>query len=379
MAKKGDCPSCGLPRRLADELDWREGGNVFTRFKPRRQVVFMEHLEVQALMQQALEQGEDELMRRLLNARRRYLRHRTFQQAEGAGSRLLRNRRLGRRAVLYALREAGLFGLGCLEVGELVAGERLEMKMEHPYHPRLLAADICGFWEGLFRVEAKDSLEQRGPRSWSLRLESGGSLPVRAMEYRDLLEREAGKREREIERCPACGLPALLSRLRWDASKGTIYDPERNRYFVIMEVAGLNSLLKEIRSFLGKGYPAAAYRAFAASLGDGGGDAAGSDPREIMGEWPSMGWGKAVSVSSRPFLEEVEMRNPALPSLAEQKLAAAYRLLWGEEVDAASARAEDGRFLIRLGPRITDYSMNLETLRGRFPQLIHHPLSFFPF
>jgi|GEM_PF-3130119 len=379
MSRRGNCSSCGLPHRLAELLDWREGGNIFTRFKPRRQVIILEHCELQTLLEKAEERGGEELMRRLATVRRRYLRHRTAQQAEGANSRLLRGRRLGRRAVLYALQEARLFGLGRLEVEELEGKKRLTLTIEHPYHPQMLAADICGFWEGLFRVRAEETLEQKGAHSWRLRLMSGGELPQRSMEYRELTEKEAGKRDRGIERCPACRMPAHLSRLQWDPIQGTIYDPERGRYHVVVEVAGMNLLIKEMRSFLGGDYGPVARSAFATSLSDGSLAAPSLDPGSVVGEWPALGWGEAEGAAQRPFLEELMLRSPALPSMAEHKLAALYQLRWGEEVDSSLYRGENGLYRFSVCPQLTEYSMNLETLRQRFPQLIAHPLSFLPF
>jgi len=379
MSGKGDCSSCGLPLRLSESLDWREGGNIYTRFKPRRQVIILEHRELQMLLGKAEERGGEELMRRLATVRRRYLRHRTAQQAEGVDSCLLRGRRLGRRAVLYALQEARLFGLGRLEVEELEGGKRLTITVEHPYHPQMLAADICGFWEGLFRVRAEEALEQKGAHSWRLRLMSGGELSQRFMEYREITEKEAGKRNRGIERCPACRLPVHLSHLQWDSIQGTIYDPERDRYHVVVEVAGMDLLIKEMRSFLGRDYGGVARSAFAASLGDGSPGSPSLDPGSVVEEWPALGWGEAEGAARRPFLEEMEVRSPALPSMAEHKLAALYQLRWGEEVDSSLYRGKDGLYRFAVYPRLIEYSMNLETLRQHFPQLEAYPLSFLPF
>lgn len=376
---KNECGACGLPRRLSRDLEWTEGGNIYTRFKPRRQALFLEHRELGLLVEGALARGGAELAGRLSQARRRYLRHRTYQQVEGFGSGLLRRKSLGRRAVIYALEEAKLFGLGHLTSEEVDPGKHLRLEMSHPYHPRLLADDLAGFWEGLFRVEAKISLEQKGPQSWILELTGGTEIGHGLLEQRNLLEKHPGKRDRRMERCPSCGLPAALSGLSWDPSKGTIYDPGRNRYLVIMEAVGMGLLVKELRSFLGEEYGAAARAAFAASLNDGYSSPAKTPTLEgLLGEWPALGWGEASIASRRPFLDEVDIKNPALPSFSEQKVAALRQLEEGEAMGCESV-SFDEVFRVRVGPLLSDYSMNLETLRKRFPQLLQYPQSFLPF
>jgi hypothetical protein len=380
VKKKETCASCGLPKRLSDDLAWTVDGNIFTRFKPKREVLFIDHRELGALIGQAVQRGGDELKTRLQETRRRYIRNRTLHQMEGAGAGLVSGRIYRKRAVLSVLDEAALFGLGRVTVQELDPPKMMQLEVVHPYHPDLLAADLAGFWEGFFELRTEYRLEQKEPTVWSLELKGIEEKKYRQPERKPIPENKAGKKDKGLEKCKKCGLPTALGGLQWDAERGTIFDPATSRYLAVMEVAGLQALVREMRNHLTGDYASAVRSAFLEQLGG-----AGSPPsiaelcRQVLEPWPVMGWGRATDIRLRPFLAEVVVTCPALPSFAEQKIAACWQLAEREPAVSDGSGRDGQDFTVRVGPQLSEYSINVETLKTRYPQLVRYPLSFFPF
>lgn len=380
MKKKDTCASCGLPKRLKDDLTWTVDGNIFTRFRPKREVMFFDHRELGTIMDQAVKQGGDELLVRLKENRRRYIRNRTLQQMEGAGAGLISGRMYRKRAVSTVLEGASLYGWGRVTVNEMDPPDSLQLEVSHPYHPELLAADLAGFWEGFFEIRTEYQLERKEHMAWSLELKGVEEKKYRQPERKPIPENKAGKKDKSLERCGRCGLPTALGHLQWDAGKGTIFDPGSGRYLAVLEVAGLQALVREMRNHLTGDYAATVRSAFQEELGrEGRRPSVKELCRDVLDPWPVLGWGKAADLRLRPFLAEVVVTCPALPSFVEQKIAACWQLAEKEAASSAGAKLGDCDFRVSVGPQLAEYSINVETLKGRFPQLIHYPLSFLPF
>jgi hypothetical protein len=379
VEKKDTCASCGLPKQLGEDLFWTVDGNIYTGFKPRREMLFFDHRELGALFDRAVQRGGEELKVRLKETRRRYNRNRTLQQMEGASAGLISGRVYRKRAVLSVLDAAALFGWGRVTVKELEPPESLKLEVAHPYHPDLFAADMAGFWEGFFELRTEYELEQKEPTVWSLELKGIEEKKYHQPERKPIPENKAGKRDKSLERCRKCGAPAALSVLQWDSAKGTIFDPATSRYLVVMEVAGLQALMREMRNHLAGDYAEVVRTAFLEQLrGPGKPPSVAELYHLVLEPWPVLGWGKPSDVKLRPFLAEVVVTCPALPSFAEQKIAACWQLA-EDEPAVSDGSGQDGRDLkVTVGPQLAEYSINTRTLMSRYPQLTRYPLSFLP-
>jgi hypothetical protein len=265
-------------------------------------------------------------------------------------------------------------------VNEMKPPETLELDISHPYHPDLLAADLAGFWEGFFGVRADYELEQKEPHAWTLRLKGAEDKKYHQPERKPIPENAAGKKDKELERCDKCGLPAALGNLMWDAEKGTIFEPTGNSYLAMLEVAGLQALAGEMSNHLTTEYQAALRSAFLESLSRNGKPVSLQVLcREMLDPWPVLGWGKVTGIKLRPFLGEVSMSCPSLPSFIEQKIAACWQLAENEVVSSLGSKLNDNGFRVSVGPQLSEYSINIENLRTRFPELASYPQSFLPF
>jgi hypothetical protein len=81
----------------------------------------------------------------------------------------------------------------------------------------------------------------------------------------------------------------------------------------------------------------------------------------------------------RPFLGEVVVTCPSLPSFIEQKIAACWQLAENEVTSSLGTKLDHKDFRVSVGPQLSEYSINIETLRNRFPELASYPQSFLPF
>ncbi len=150
----------------------------------------------------------------------------------------------------------------------------------------------------------------------------------------------------------------------------------------MLEVAGLKQLVREMRTRLASDYPVAARAAFVDSLrSDGQPQASGPQQpcREMFDAWPVLGWGQVGEIVSRPFLDQITLASPAIPSFQEQKIAACWQLAENEAVSTDGAALEEGGYRVSVGPHLAEYSINVATLRSRYPDITRYPQSLIPF
>ncbi len=381
MKEKGSCSICGLPRALSKRLFWDNRGRIFTRLDPQSQVFFMDTRELELIISHATATAGLIVETRIREERRKFTRQRILGQIHAGGGSLARNRIFRKQAIRVLLEEASLYGMGHITIDTLAAGKELRLKISHPYHPNMLAGDLLGLWEGFFEVKAQYSLEKLGPHEFVLHIESLDKSKYKTGALREHKEEKPGKRDKTMERCKKCKLPVALRGLKWDAQNGTIYNPENNRYYTLMEISGFTNIHRVIKEHLSDDFQATISKAFLESLKE---DMAPREKKdgsyeELFASLSLLGWGKIKEVKRRPFLDEIAIADAIFPSLIENKLDAYYQYLEGEPASCFIKRPQNNEVTIMLGPSLSEYSMHIGNLRNQFPSLLHYPSSFMPF
>jgi hypothetical protein len=364
---------------LSKRLVWTREGNIFTRHSPCSQVFFVGHRELELLVDCAEEKVGGVLRSRLRESRRHYTRNRVLSQMEGVRGAVAQSRVFSKQTLRAVVEEASLYGMGNLEVNESRPGASLKARIAHPYQIDLLVGDLLGLWEGLNGVKAQYALEKVGPQDYRFEVEGMDKVKHKFSSWRAYVEAKPGKKNKAIQSCKKCKLPAALGALQWDEGKGIIYDPEENRYLVLMEVAGFHAVLQELKGHLGGDFREVVARALYESIQTSSSRDKHQDYALVLEGFPLYGWGRQDGVARRPFVDEIRILCPASSELVEGRLSAVYRLREKEPPEITSTKEGEGAIAVRLGPELLEYSMHIGNMRQHYPFLANYPLSFFPF
>jgi hypothetical protein len=132
---KGRCPSCGLPTHLRD-LRWRDWeGTIVHRHRENRYVFYSGHI-LQSIVEELERRTGRDLGPLVLDISKDFMRQ------------YMRHMPIGNREVVYQefSRNISMSGFG--EVVSLNRGESyLEMAIQNPYYPPLLAGSVVGIFE----------------------------------------------------------------------------------------------------------------------------------------------------------------------------------------------------------------------------------------
>ncbi len=363
MGEADRCPACGLPGSLGRKLVWCEDGGVYFRDKHSERLVFLEQEEVALIVAEGVRLRGEELLDTLREKRRAFTRRSVMSQAGGLRRRVLASRLLAGRVIREALREAAFYGSGSISVTALKPGKEMRVRVRHPYHPHLLAGDLWGFWEGLFRVEALASVTAASERECEVvvktvtrrRWEPPGELPPRRPD-----------RDYELEVCERCRLPVFPRETRWDPDLGTIYFAAGHRRLVLTSVEGWKEVLQEINGSRRGELPSSLAEALtsrnaALHASDAGSNFKTAYRNFFMG-LPVLGWGKPKRVSRKPFLIDALIEGVPFPQLLSWKLGGVFQALEREEPEVEYRKGGDSAWIYRVGPRLEGRFLPISSL-----------------
>jgi hypothetical protein len=167
----------------------------------------------------------------------------------GVIARLRPFRRLG---YVIMIRQAAMIGLAKAELLSYKPGVKFVGRVYPVYHPILFVGDVCGAFESLEKKRARPIYGKIG-EAWYSELYVDDSLP---REDRLELEKTPETTARAgFERCEACGVPRGIGNFRWITSQAKIIDTTTGEWIIYINVAGLNTILRELEQELGEDIP----------------------------------------------------------------------------------------------------------------------------
>lgn len=247
------CPVCGAPRRLVRELRWLSNGTIVQRKNPYHRMVFIECENIGATYRTIEDIIGSSIEHLLIEAKRRatldFIDHILL-----AGVKTLVRLAGTRFVARYITILAGMMGYGKIRLTDLrrIHGrdDYATFRIEEPYSLPLFCGDLAGTLNAIDRREAGISYTQVSPDVY----EVTGRVSDHPLELKERLEaREYAYKPGDIqmERCPDCGGPGLLSEYRWDLDRGVIVGRTSGHRKAMIGPAALESIIDELEKELG--------------------------------------------------------------------------------------------------------------------------------
>ncbi len=277
------CPSCEAPLFVARELQWCGDGVIHLARSPHNRMVLYESNILDNLFRGMEELIGISIEHIVIESRRREVRkyiegiyptwiRRPLAAANEALSGVVGLRGIARlaRGPLGKLLAASVYDVGRVYgYGDARPGPLWESGDAHPWRSTVVHGPYSVLFFAADCLASVEAFEGRDHWVVYREMEEGvfyfdvrpGSHPV------ELKERLARKRYPfkpggvRYDRCPRCGLPAEVGRLRWDLERGIITDPESGRRMALFGPFSVDAVLRDLETELGEDIPAAAVEA----------------------------------------------------------------------------------------------------------------------
>lgn len=277
------CPSCEAPLFVARELRWGDDGVIHLARSPQNRMVLYESNIIDNLFTGMEELIGVSIAHIVIESRRREVKkyiegifpawiRRPLTAANEAFSGVPGLRRIARsaRGPLGRILASHVYDVGRVYgYGDARPGPLWESGDAHPWRSTLVRGPYSVLF---FAAECLASVEAfEGRDHWVEYREVGegvflfdvrpGSHPV---ELKERLERRRYPFKPggvQYDRCPRCGLPVEVGRLKWDLERGIITDPESGRRMALFGPFSVDAVLRDLEAELGEDIPAAAVEA----------------------------------------------------------------------------------------------------------------------
>jgi len=271
------CGECGVPDIIGRELRWEDNGVISLTESPHNRMVIFESNIIDNTFD-----GLEEMLGRsirplVVESRRRETRRfieRSFpfevrntlligEPGSGGGDyffgRTMSNavQRMRRDISERVIKVATAFGYGKVALGweEKEPYPWRTLVITQPYSLSLWMADFLGTVEAFEGVDMTVRGERVGKDVYHFRL-SPGEHPVALRERLRRRRRYPFKPgDMEFERCPACGVPRLVSTYRWDFDKGTITASDTGRRVAFFGPLSIEAVLDDLEAEYGSSVP----------------------------------------------------------------------------------------------------------------------------
>jgi hypothetical protein len=343
------CRSCGLPAKLAERLEWRNGGViVFSRMKSIRLAMVDEQTTERIHRAISAEVGEDALM----SVEKESTRIVTSGLLAGIKGRLTRYGAIKKRALEGMEEYSLLLGMGRIEIERFTPGVEGILNLHRPFDLSITAAGVTGVLEEMDRCRYQADISAAGENSHRLELRIIESSDTGADSLQDPSGYQHRKGGEKQKGCSQCGLPQSVAQMIWDELYGVVVAGVGGRRVALVPAYMLaafarlgNDVAGDRRSGLVEG---AVYSSTRISLEGGTSDAYESADLlphngDARAAWQSMrmrGWGEVVGASLQGKEWGIDVSDPVDIGLIAGWLRALYAATTGEE---AVAVIEEGK------------------------------------
>lgn len=273
------CVTCGIPTMLSREFIWNASGAIVLRRSPRTRMAFFESDSIDGLFR-----GIEELIglsianiviesksrdtkgyiERLLTPEMSGFVPEQWRGSEGEMNGMTREEREASLAVVKAVTQnmtdlSRMYGYGDQELGDA-----WESGGDYPWRTQIYRNPYSLYFAAADNLGAGEVFE--GTEMWVKWVNVGGKTYLietyPARHPVDLKERLRRKRydlkpgDVAYERCPECGLPLQVARLRYDLHEGTYTDPDTGWRMAIFGPAPVDAIFDDLESELGEAVPA---------------------------------------------------------------------------------------------------------------------------
>ncbi|MBN2027546.1 MAG: hypothetical protein JW854_12370 [Actinobacteria bacterium] len=337
------CRSCGLPAKLAERIEWRDGGIIVLGRMKSMRLAMLDAQTMESIHNAvAAETGEESIT----EAEKEYTRIVIGKLMAGIKGRLTRYGAIKKR-VLEGMEEYSiLLGMGRLEIEKFTPGAGGLLNLHEPFNISMVVAGVTGTLEEMDRCGYAAEITAIGANSQRLDLRVVETHGTKAVSRKPFPDNQSLKGVEKQQGCHLCGLPSFVSQLIWDELYGVVTAGVRGRRVALVPVFLLEAITDPIVE-AGKGsrqelLEEAVYNATAITLEGGTGDAYESAdliPRngDAQAAWDSLrmrGWGEVVGSSMSGESWQVDVAGVVNAGLVAGWLRALYAAATGEKASA---------------------------------------------
>ncbi len=234
------CELCKVPSYLANEHVWLKNGVIRARRDERQRLVFFECGNLDALFEGISEIIGEPIQRLVTEASRRATREYMNSVISEDIKATLRDKEIDLRLFTDSLFQIWqIMGYGKLTLIDLRyegdMGDFITAHAARPYCLPLCLGNLAGAVEAMVDREPGIEHSQVSPDLYEMTVfESEHPRELKEKLRWRGYERKYKDGDIELERCPSCGCPSLLSRYAWDLAGGTIRSTATGRRMVLV-------------------------------------------------------------------------------------------------------------------------------------------------
>jgi len=232
---------------------------------------------------------------------------------------------------------------------ERTPDDYIVVRYKNPYSAPIMAGTLAGTVEAYIEQPVGVTYEHVSPDTIDARV----FLSEHPEELKHRLWTKAhqpGQGNIELERCPACGGPAMLTRCQWDIDQGIIRDNSTGRRMAIVGPPILDGAFAELESELGEDIPRIVVEAQRRFVRNGFYPAAAIRDPELRQQLALRGLGDLRTLAVDQGGVRMHMNNTVMPLIVVGFMQGLFELAYGLESRADWELAEDGTLKADITP-----------------------------
>jgi hypothetical protein len=259
MLEEPTCPECKTPTHITSEHIWLTNGSIEQPGHPGNRIAFIETENFDPLFKGIEELIGTSIDHIVINVSRRMARAYMTEIIPEEARDVIRSGRVPPEITLeVAFRLTRILGMGLptlldlhLEHGD---EDFIVIRYADPLSAPIMAGTLAGTVEAYLERQTGVTYEYVSPEVIDAR--AFPSKHPQELKYRLWATADSPREGQvELDRCPECGGPALLSNYHWDFDRGIIRDKSTGRRMAFVGPMIFDGVFQELESELGKDIP----------------------------------------------------------------------------------------------------------------------------
>jgi hypothetical protein len=340
------CPECETPTYISSEHTWLSDGAIVQTGHPGNRVAFVESENFDPLfksIEELIGRSVDHIVVNV--ARRMALAYMTkvvsIQERE-----VLRSGRFPPELTFETtFTLVRILGMGLPSLVDLhfehAPDDYIVVRYKNPYSAPIMAGTLAGTVEAYTERSVGVTYEYVSPDEIDARVFASEHPEELKYRLRAKLH-QPGQGDIELERCPACGGPAMLAHCQWDIDQGVIRNNSTGRRMAVVGPHILDAAFVELESELGEDIPRIVVEAQRRFVRNGFYPATTIRDPDLREQLALRGLGDLTELDVGQGGVRMSMNNTVLPLIVVGFIQGLFELAYGLESRADWELAEDG-------------------------------------
>ncbi|MDD5748754.1 MAG: hypothetical protein PHP64_06910 [Actinomycetota bacterium] len=250
------CKECGFPAPYGKFLEWTSDGTILGNDEMRTRLVYLDVDELSHLFNGISKWVERPIDKIICQAEKTVGRRFVETLLPGFLTKIPKGRfarpEPGAKLVgNYMFNYMGGLGMGRAVILQYQSGKYAKVKITNGHSIALIAGDGAGVFEYLERIRVHISWVKAGSEQYILELTKSGDEAEKETEIQPAKEYVKGNAE--LEKCPSCGVPLLITRnIYLNLEKGTLRHKITGVRVVALPVESFNAVMRALSREFGE-------------------------------------------------------------------------------------------------------------------------------